>query len=337
MTSSPQTAIRRRRFGGTDLEVSEFGLGCARIGGIFKRKPAEFVSLLSFALDSGINFFDTADMYSQGESEALIGRAFRRRRDEVVIASKAGYVLPSQRRIVARLKPLVRPIVGALGLSRHHLPGAVRGSLAQDFSPQHLRKSLEGSLSRLRTDRLDLFQLHSPPLDVVDPDEWIATLDALKREGKIRHYGVSCDTADATLAALRHPGLASIQVPLNLLEREALPALPIASARGVGVIVRESLANGLLVKEDLTLAQIRTYTQSDEEASAKAAKLGEYRRIAADNGCSMTQLALRYVSGLAGVSVTLVGVSRLDQLQALVSSGLPAPGLTPTGAFPDFD
>jgi aryl-alcohol dehydrogenase-like predicted oxidoreductase len=320
--------IRRRRFGQTDLQVSEFGLGCARLGGVFKSGPAEFERILTSALDAGINFFDTAAMYSQGESEALIGRTFRRRREEVIIASKAGWVLPSQQRFIARLKPLIRPIIGALKLSRRHLPGAARGTFAQDFSPPYLRKSLEGSLRRLRTDRLDLFQLHSPPLEVVEPAEWIETLETLKREGKIRYYGVSCDVADATLAALGHTGLSSIQVPLSLLERAAVPALPIAKAKGVGVIVRESLANGLLVK-DLTVDEIRRYCESDEEASAKAARVRDYRQTAADSGCSLSQLALRYVSGLDGVSVTLVGVSRLEQLEAFLTNGL---GHVRTGA-----
>src|SRR4051812_18267662 len=108
--------IRQRRFGATDLMVSEFGLGCARIGGIFKTGPQEFVGLLSAALDAGITFFDTSNIYSQGESEQLIGRAFRHRRDDVVIATKAGYVLPSQRRMIARIKPFVRPVIRALGL-----------------------------------------------------------------------------------------------------------------------------------------------------------------------------------------------------------------------------
>jgi aryl-alcohol dehydrogenase-like predicted oxidoreductase len=319
--SGGRVEIRRRRFGHTELHVSEFGLGCARLGGMFKREPAGFENILSRALDAGINFFDTAAMYSQGESEALIGRAFRRRRNEVIIASKAGWVLPSQQRFMARLKPLVRPIIGALGLSRRHLPGAARGTFAQDFSPQYLRSSLEGSLRRLRTDRLDLFQLHSPPRDVVEPAEWIETLEALKREGKIRYYGVSCDAADATLAALAHTGLSSIQVPLNLLERAALPVLPMAQAKGVGVIVRESLANGLLVKE-LSEAQVRQYCGSDEEAAAKAAKVRRYREVAAEAGCSLSQLALRYVHELDGVSVTLIGVSRLEQLDAFLATGL---------------
>lgn len=333
MSAGRALEIRRRRFGQTDLQVSEFGLGCARLGGMFKREPAEFEKILTVALDAGINFFDTAAMYSQGESETLIGRAFRRRRDEVIIASKAGWVLPSQQRFVARLKPLVRPIIGALKLSRRHLPGAARGTFAQDFSPQYLRTSLEGSLRRLRTDRLDLFQLHSPPLEVVGPGAWIDALEALKREGKIRHYGVSCDAADATLAALRHAGLSSIQVPLNLLERAALPALPIAKAKGVGVIVRESLANGLLVKE-LTVEQIRQYCGSDEEAAAKGAKVRQYRQRAEDGGCALSQLALRYVSGLDGVSVTLIGVSRLEQLDAFLANGL---GRTCTVAGSAFD
>jgi aryl-alcohol dehydrogenase-like predicted oxidoreductase len=313
--------IRRRQLGQTELQVSEFGLGCARLGGIFKSEPADFEKILTRALDAGINFFDTAAMYSQGESEALIGRAFRRRRDEVVIASKAGWVLPSQQRFVARIKPLVRPLISALKLSRRHLPGAARGTFSQDFSPQYLRTSLEGSLRRLRTDRLDLFQLHSPPLEVVQPAEWVDTLEALKREGKIRYYGVSCDVAEATIAALTHTGLSSIQVPLNLLERAALPALPIARSKGVGVIVRESLANGLLVK-DLSVEQIRPYCASDEEAAAKAEKVRRYRQASADGGCSLSQLAVQYVSGLEGVSVTLIGVSRLQQLEAFLANGV---------------
>src|SRR6187402_1648733 len=100
--------MQERAFGNTSLVVSEFGLGCARIGGIFQSNPRSFIDLLSLAFDSGITFYDTADMYSQGESEALIAKALRGRRDRIVIASKAGYRLPSRRVLVARLKPLLR-------------------------------------------------------------------------------------------------------------------------------------------------------------------------------------------------------------------------------------
>jgi len=311
--------IPRRRFGRTDLNVSEFGLGCARIGGIFQRDPPGFLDLLSAALDAGINFFDTADMYSQGESERLLGRAVKGRRDQVVIASKAGYVLPTQRRILARFKPLVRPVIRLLGLRRHHLPGAVQGSPAQDFSRVHLRRAVEGSLRRLGTDRLDLFQLHSPPTAVVERGEWVDTLDTLAREGKIRYYGISCDSVETALAALGHPSVSSIQVVINLLERGAVDAvLPRARAQGVAVIARECLANGLLAK-DASEIDLGSYCQSPAETARKAAQLESYRQVAVQSGSTLAQLALQFVSRVEGVSVSLVGVSKRPQLDALLA------------------
>src|ERR1044071_1609068 len=155
----------RRRFGNTDLLVSAIGLGCARIGGIFQGEQAGYMNLLSAALDAGINFFDTADMYSQGESEILLGKAFRARRDDVIIATKAGYALPAQRKVIARIKPIVRPIIRMLGIKREKMPARVMGAPTQDFSAPYLRRALEGSLRRLGTDHVDLFQLHSPPAD----------------------------------------------------------------------------------------------------------------------------------------------------------------------------
>jgi aryl-alcohol dehydrogenase-like predicted oxidoreductase len=314
-------SINPRRFGQTGLIVSQFGLGCARLGGIFKHEPDEFEKILTTAFDQGITFFDTANIYSQGESEALLGRTLRRQRNQIVIASKAGYVLPSRRELVARLKPVVRPLIRALGLARHHLPGVVRGSMTQDFSPGHLRQSIEQSLRRLRTDRIDLFQLHSPSLETAASGDWIEVLEHLKQQGKIRHYGVSCDSVEASRATLRHPGVSSIQVPLNLLEREATAVLPVALAKGVGVIARECLANGLLARK-MSLMEIRARCQSEDEAAFKAAQLERHQRAASDSGCTLTQHALRFVSRLEGVSVTLIGVSRHQQLVSLLANGI---------------
>ena len=195
-------------------------------------------------------------------------------------------------------------------------------SLSQDFSSGHLRKAVEASLRRLRTDRIDLFQLHSPPVDVVEPGTWVEALETLKRQGKIRYYGVSCDTVDAAVAVLRHSGVSAIQVPISLLERSATRVLHIAREQGVGVIARECLANGLLVKE-LSRAEIRPYCQSDEEVENKARQIDHYRRAAAELGCTVTQLALQFVNQLEGVSITLIGVSRLQQLDTLLSTALP--------------
>jgi aryl-alcohol dehydrogenase-like predicted oxidoreductase len=160
--------MKLREFGKTALRVSELGLGCARIGGVFQSDSKAFINLLSGACDAGINFFDTADMYSQGESEKLIGRALRSRRDQIIIASKAGYALPAQRRLAAMLKPILRPAVQLLKIRRDRLPSMSRGTITQDFSAAYLQRAVEGSLRRLRTDYLDLFQLHSPSLEVIE-------------------------------------------------------------------------------------------------------------------------------------------------------------------------
>lgn len=322
MTTSKELNIEMHRIGSTDLRASEYGLGCARIGGIFKREPAEFASILSAAYDLGITFFDTSNIYTQGESETLIGRVLRQKRDRIVIASKAGFVLPARRQFVAGLKPLVRPVLKRLRISRQHLPSAVRGELSQDFSPAALRKALDGSLRRLRTDYLDLLQLHAPPLGVVQGGEWVETLEALKREGKIRHYGVSCESPQATMAALEYPGVASIQVAVNLLDRQELAAIRRAGERGIAVIARECLANGLLVK-DVAREDVGKYVGSAEEASAKADAIERWRDTARQRRTTLAQLALAYVNGLDAVSVTLIGVSRLEQLQALAAAGLP--------------
>jgi aryl-alcohol dehydrogenase-like predicted oxidoreductase len=307
-----------RPFGKTDLRVSTLGLGCARLGGIFQRDSSGFLDLLSTALDAGITFYDTADIYSQGESESLLGRAFRGRRDRVVLASKAGYRLPGRRRLASQLKPLLRPVIRALRLRRDRLPAAVRGSLAQDFTPSYLVRAIEGSLRRLRTDYLDLFQLHSPAVEVVELGDWLPTLERLKAQGKIRYFGVSCDTVEAGRAALRWPGVSSIQVLLNLLERKAAAELVApARERGVAVIARECLANGLLVK-DAAQVDLKAYCRSPEEEARRAQQLDLCRSEALAAGCSVGELALRFVTGLEGVSVALIGARSVEQLEALL-------------------
>src|SRR3954470_24644191 len=127
-----------RPFGPTGLRVSEIGLGCARLGGVFQGEAAGFLDVLSAASDAGINFFDTADMYSQGESEILLGKAFRNRRDKVFIATKGGYCLPRQKQLIQLIKPFAKPIVRALGLRRNPVQASMLGRASQDFSPGYL-------------------------------------------------------------------------------------------------------------------------------------------------------------------------------------------------------
>jgi aryl-alcohol dehydrogenase-like predicted oxidoreductase len=305
-------------FGNTDLRVSEFGFGCARIGGIFQGDAGGFVRLLRAAFDGGITFYDTADMYSQGESEKLVGRAFRGDRHRVVIASKFGYVLPAQRRLVARIKPFVRPLIRLLKLKRSALPSGVRGTPTQDFSPGYLRQAVEASLRRLGTDYLDLYQLHSPSAEAVLRADWLPALEDLKRAGKIRYWGISVDTTEAGQAALRQPGVSSLQMVANLLDQRQVQALlPIARDKGVGVIARECLANGMLIKDEKDF-DVQNFFASAEERAAGSERLKEYRRQAAAEGIPLATLALRYVRGLPGVAVSLVGTKSEPQLRALL-------------------
>jgi aryl-alcohol dehydrogenase-like predicted oxidoreductase len=307
-----------RQFGDTELRVSELGLGCARIGGIFQGDAGGFIDLVSAAHDAGINFFDTADMYSQGESESLLGRAFAGRRDQVVIASKAGYRLPGQRRLAARLKPILRPVIRLLKLKRSALPAAVRGAPSQDFSPAHLQAAVEGSLRRLRTDYLDLFQLHSPAAEVVARGEWAEALERMKRDGKVRYCGVSVDTIEAGQAALQYPGIASLQFVVSLLEQGAVETLlPRARERRLGVIARETLANGLLIKEARDI-DLDVYCPSPRDKARRIQQLADYRSRAAAEGKTLAGLALDWVGRLDGVSVALVGARTREQLAGLL-------------------
>jgi aryl-alcohol dehydrogenase-like predicted oxidoreductase len=323
--------VRQNAFGSTDLRVSELGFGCARIGGIFQAGGGGFIDLLHAAHDGGITFFDTADMYSQGESETLIGRAFRGRRARVVIASKAGYVLPGRRKLLARVKPLVRPILKHLKIRRDKLPASVRGTVTQDFSPGYLERAVEASLRRLGTDYLDLLQLHSPPEGVIRAGTWQEALDKLKRAGKVRYYGISCDSIDAAKAALDFP-IASLQFVLNSLEPRAGDELvPRAREKGVACIARECLANGLLIKAPETIDWSK-YTSSPEQREQRLAQLKELRAQAERRGKPLSALALDYVRDLDGVSVTLVGASSKPQLLELLGqasrgpTGSSAPG-----------
>jgi len=310
--------MQRRRFGNTDLQVSELGVGCARIGGVFQNDPSSFVRLLAIARDAGINFFDTADMYSQGESEALLGRVFAARRSNVIIATKAGYCLPARRKLAGRLKPFLRPVIRALGIRRDQLPAGSRGALAQNFSPAYLVQALEASLRRLRTDYVDLFQLHSPPQEVVERGEWEPVLEDLKRAGKIRYYGIACDTVESGLAALRFSGISSLQFTLSLLEPRALENLSgQARLKGVGGIAREILGNGLLVKavDETSLA---TYCSSDEQVELRKKQLSQFRQQAVERGVSLPRMAIEFASQADGISVALLGVRTPQQLRSLL-------------------
>jgi aryl-alcohol dehydrogenase-like predicted oxidoreductase len=306
--------MKFNQFGNTGMTVSEVGFGGSRIGGVFADKGSSkrVLGVLRQALDSGITFYDTADMYAQGESESLIGTAFRSHRAQVIIATKGGYTLPTRRNLVNRIKPLVRPIVQALGLKRARLPAAMSGSLSQDFSPAYLTKALEGSLKRLRTDYIDLYQLHSPRPPLLQSSAFgaaLETLENLKRQGKLRFYGIATEVPEDAPLCLAAPGISSVQLGFGVLDPDALEhgTLAAAQARGLGIIARGCFGGGLL-KDGLERQQL-------EAATPKWRQILALRSVSQRMGRPLLDGAFQFCRSTAGVSVTLLGMRTETHLQ----------------------
>jgi aryl-alcohol dehydrogenase-like predicted oxidoreductase len=307
--------MKYRRFGSTDLLVSEIGFGCARLGGVFQSvTTADMLRTLNDALEQGITFFDTADMYTQGESEKLLGQAIRGRRSDVIIASKAGYCLPGRRKLVAHIKPLVRPIIRRLGVSRAHLPAGASGALTQDFSSSYILSAVEGTLKRLRTDYLDLYQMHSPPREILEAGDFLAPLEQLQRDGKIRYFGVSCETTEDALVCLRYPSLSSLQIRLSLLAQGALDqVIPQAQRQGAALIARECFAGGLLTKS-LDALGLESFIPDSVEREEKRVEVAGFDAIAQESRRSLAEMALHFVADQDAIAVTLLGMRTQAQL-----------------------
>jgi aryl-alcohol dehydrogenase-like predicted oxidoreductase len=298
--------VRYRQFGKTGWRVSEIGFGGARIGGLLADDGGRATSLrtLEAACDAGINFFDTADMYSQGESEILVGKAFRNKRDQVFIATKGGYHLPRQRRLIQLIKPLAKPIVRALGLRRSAVPASLSGTVSQDFSPGYLREAVEASLRRLQSGHIDLYQLHSPPREALSGNrlqDALGLLARLKTEGKIREYGIALDSVYDAVHCLDMEGIASLQMPFGLMDLQALDGVfDQVSERQFGIIARGCFGGGAL-KQSLTEAELRASEPQWERAL-------QIKRLAEQMQRSALEAALQFALSIERISVTILGM-----------------------------
>ena len=299
--------MRYRQFGKTGWRVSEVGFGGARIGGLLAQDGGRATSLktLEAACDAGINFFDTADMYSQGESEILVGKAFRNKRDKVFIATKGGYCLPRQKRLIQLIKPFAKPIVQALGLRRRAVPTSLSGTIPQDFSPGYLRGAVEASLQRLQTDYIDLYQMHSPSREELTGarlQDALGLLGQLKTEGKIREYGIALDSVYDAEHCLDLVGLASLQMPFGLMDLQALQdgVFDKVSERQLGIIARGCFGGGAL-KPSLTESDLRAVEPQWERAM-------QIRRVADQLRRLPLEAALQFALSIERISVTILGM-----------------------------
>jgi aryl-alcohol dehydrogenase-like predicted oxidoreductase len=289
-----------RPLGSTPLCVSALGLGCNNFGVIPSQQAA---ATISRALDAGINFFDTADVYADGESERTLGHCLRGRREQVVLATKFGH--PASRR-------------------QHCAPG----------SRAHVLQAAEASLRRLSTDYIDLYLIHFPDVDT-PIDETLTALDDLVRQGKVRHIGCSnfdselMQQAVDTALAGKHTPLAAFQCEYNLLSRGAEAALiPTARRLGLGLLPFFPLASGLLtgkyrggaLPEDSFRPRIvRQFSERflHEENLRKVELLREF---CAGRGWSMAATAIAWLLTEPLVGSVIAGATHPRQVEENVRS-----------------
>jgi aryl-alcohol dehydrogenase-like predicted oxidoreductase len=304
--------MRYRELGRTGWKVSEIGFGAWAIGGTWGQvNEEEAVAALHQAIDSGVNFLDTADVYGDGRSERLIARVRKSRSEPVYVATKAG----------RRLNP----------------------HIADGYTRDNLSAFVARSLKNLETDCLDLLQLHCPPSELYERPEVFGVLDDLVAAGAIRHYGVSVEKVADAMKAIEYPGVQSVQIIFNMFRHRPADAFfAAAGARRVGVIARVPLASGLLTgkitratrfADDDHRAFNRTgvrfdvgETFSGVELERGLAAVDEIRRIVPD-GVAMAQLALRWILMFDAVTCAIPGARNPAQ----ASGNAAASDLPPLG------
>ena len=209
--------MQYRKLGKSDLKISEISLGTWQVGGVwgsdFDEKNAE--AILHKAIDLGINFIDTADVYSNGLSEKVVSKVIKSRTENIIVATKCG----------RRLSP----------------------HTADGYNKKSITHFVEDSLRNMSIDTIDLIQLHCPPTEVYAKDEVFETLEQLKASGKIRFYGASVEKVEEAMKAITYPHLVSIQIIFNMFRlKPAEVFFDAAKQSDVGIIVRVPLASGLL-------------------------------------------------------------------------------------------
>ncbi len=285
---------------------ARFGFGCVRLGSASAGGSwRAHVRLVERAIDEGITTFDTADAYGSGVSERIVGKAVHRRRAEVQIATKSGYLF-TERSLAGQ--SAARAARSVAQHARRQRPGSDAGSSGggtgsasyerQDFSPGYLRKAIESSLRRLDTDYIDVLQLHGPRQVVPGI---IDEVDQLKAAGKIRRFGVGAESLASAKAWLQVAGVDTLQVPFGVLDPQAATEIfPLAVELGVDVWVRGVLGGGLLSLADAGNERVR----SDD----KFPLIQDLAMIARRADVSVSRLAVDFVRSFPEVSTVLIGI-----------------------------
>ena len=304
-----------RTLGQTGLKVSEISFGAWAIGGASEAAgtqwgwgdtpEADAIAAIRRARELGVNFFDTADVYGNGRSEEVIGKALSSEWDKVYVASKAGNV--------------VRNGVGG-----------------KDWSRQHLVRSCEESLKRLKKDAIDLYQLHNPDVHDIKNGDWPETLEHLQKQGKIRWYGVSVFLPEEAMAVLERGKGQVIQLAYNALRLEMEEqVLPLAQKKNVGIIARVPLYYGILAgkfKPDTTFPQDdhRSHTlplETMRQLVPRAERVQKLAGLAPGDSVAFGKWSLKFILANPAVSTVIPGARNPQQAEknSSASSGAALP------------
>ena len=300
--------MRKRELGSTGLTVSEIGMGTWELGGREWGDIGETdaVDLLRYAFESGVTYYDTADQYGGGRAERLLGEAFSALGDRVVIATKLGYELDSD---------------GWISQGWEHP--------SFNVSPDYIRSAVEGSLTRLKRDVIDIYQFHGPP-SASEWDDAFGTMENLKAEGKIRFYGMGLGSEADALKAMEETGISSLMLTYNILTQEMVtPVMETAAERGVAVIVRQPLSSGLLSGQlgpDTVFAE-NDYrkTWSREKFLADLERVEAVKSIIGNKARSLPQAALKFILAHPAVSCVVPGMMTPAQVDDGVATSDAAP------------
>jgi len=305
--------MKYRKLGKTNYMVSEVSLGTWQLGGgwgnTFDEKLA--YKTLNQAIDSGINFIDTADVYSDGLSERAVGKVVGERRKEVFFATKVG----------RRLNP----------------------HIASGYNPKNICDYVDDCLANMKVEALDIVQLHCPPTEVYYHPELFESMDQLKKEGKILHYGVSVEKVEEALKAINYEGVEVVQLVFNMFRQRPLELFfKEAGAKDVGIIARVPLASGLLTGKltentEFNKGDHRFFNRDGSAFDKGETFAGVPYSIGLDavedlkklfpNESILVKQAIKWVTMFEELSCVIPGVRNPEQLSALIEAS----------ELPDFD
>jgi aryl-alcohol dehydrogenase-like predicted oxidoreductase len=299
--------MQYRELGKTGIKVSAVGFGAWAIGGPSEASGAplgwgrttdeESLAAIRRARDLGVTFFDTADSYGFGRSESLLGIVLSRKRQDVVIATKVGVVRTSS------------------------------GELKKDFSKQHIFVAVDGSLKRLRTDYIDVYQVHNPTIDDLRREDIQDAMERLQDAGKIRFWGVSVFNPEDGLEVVRQSWGHVLQVLYNILNQAPAQELfPAAKEKGYGIIARVPLASGLLTgkfRNDTIFPadDIRQNFLTPRRLQEALGRVDEVKSIIGGTARTLIEGALRFVLANDAVATAIPGAKNIHQVENNVTAG----------------